>query len=119
MRDIIIPNKGDVAWVSNLGRNMLHTFEVSSMGFKESFLVGKHPNALRFLDKKEDVLLVSCRKQEIICFFNTEKKEVMGISERIIGSPTVLCVIENGKAFLTTRFDEGVLEYHSITAKSL
>ncbi len=112
MRDLVIAPDGHHAWVSNLGRNLVHRFDIERGEITDSILVGRHPNSIRFLDGEGKTLLVSCREDGVVCFVDTEKLEVKGKSVLTGVKPIGLAVVDDG--FLVTNFADGVLEYHSL-----
>lgn len=112
MRDIIISQDDKIAWVSNLGRNMLHRYDAQTIELLDSVLVSKQPNSIRFLDETENIILVSCRKDNIICFIDTKEKKPIGISQQTGKFPTGLAIIKGG--FLVTSFDDSTIELHKV-----
>jgi DNA-binding beta-propeller fold protein YncE len=112
MRDILLAPDGDYAWVSNLGRNLIHQFDIKRGKIINSILVGCHPNAIRFWDKDNKTLLVSCREENAICFVDTKKMKVVGKSAPTGNKPTGLAVVDGG--FLVTNFADDTLEHHQI-----
>jgi DNA-binding beta-propeller fold protein YncE len=111
MRDIIITADGNTAWVSNLGRNMLHKYDARTLELLNSILVPREPNSIRFLDKTEKIILVSCRKDKVVCFVDTKEKRPIGVSQRTGKLPTGLVAVEAG--FLVTSFS-GTIELHKV-----
>ena len=112
MRDILVAPDGRHAWVSNLGRNLVHRFDIKRGEITKSLSVGRHPNSIRFLDESGETLFVSCRKDDVVCFVDTEKLEVVGKSARTGRQPTGLAAVEGG--FLVTNFADGTLEKHRV-----
>jgi len=112
MRDILVSPDGRYAWVSNLGRNLVHRFDIKRGEITDSILVGQHPNSIGFLDREGKTLLVSCREDDVVCFVDTGKLEVVGRSAKTGRKPTGLAIIEGG--FLITNFADGTLEKHRV-----
>lgn len=112
MRDILVAPDGRYAWVSNLGRNLVHRFDIKSGEITDSILVGRHPNSIRFLDEGGKMLLVSCREDDVVCFVDAGKLEVVGKSAETGRKPTGLATVDGG--FLVTNFADGTLEYHRV-----
>lgn len=113
MRDILVAPNGQHAWVSNLGRNLVHRFDIGCGEITDSILVGRHPNSIRFLDKRGKALLVvSCREDDVVCFVDTEKLKVAGRSARTEHKPTGLAVA--GEGLLITNFADNTLKYHRV-----
>lgn len=112
LRDVLIAPSGKSAWVSNLGRNMVHQYNVEEKVISSSVLVGRFPNSIRFLDPAGDILLVSCRKENRVYFVDTKRSEVKGVSEETGKAPTGLAKVKGG--FLVTSFDDASLEYHRV-----
>lgn len=112
MRDLLVAPDGRHAWVSNLGRNLVHRFDIERGETTESILVGRHPNSIRFPDETGKTLLVSCREDNVVCFLDTGKMEVVGKSAPTGAKPTGLAVVDEG--FLVTNFADGTLERHRV-----
>jgi len=107
MRDIIISPDDQTAYISNVGRNLLHAWSIKDQRFVKSISVGKEPNSVTFDDTKKKIL-ISCRKSNAIYIVDTESMKVAGRSEHTGSLPTGLCKIKGG--FLTTGFLSNTLE---------
>jgi len=114
MRDIIYRDGDLYAWVSNLGRNMLHKFDISTGEIVDSFSVGKNPNAIRFLSNRSNIIAVSCRGSNAVCFFDLELEKVVKKSEKTGGVPTGMAIVDGGGGILLTSFNNNSLEYHKL-----
>lgn len=112
MRDILIAPDGRHAWISNLGRNLVHLFDIERGEITDSVSVGRHPNTICFLDETGKTLLASCREDNVVCFVDTKKLEVAGKSAPTGRKPTGLAVVGDG--FLVTNFADGTLEKHRV-----
>ena len=112
MRDVIITADGNIVWVSNLGRNMLHWYDAYTLKLLGSILVPRQPNSIRFLDETEQTILVSCRKDNVVCFIDAKEKRPIGVSQKTGKFPTGLAVVKDG--FLVTSFDSNTIELHSL-----
>jgi YVTN family beta-propeller protein len=112
MRDVLLTRDGRTAWVSNLGRNLLHWYDAETLELCGSISVSRKPNSIRFLDNTESLIAVSCRKDNLICFIDTTQKCVAGVSMRTGADPTGLAAIDNG--LLVTTFADNTLELHRL-----
>ncbi len=112
MRDILVAPNGQHAWVSNLGRNMIHRFDIERGEIVDSVSVGRQANSIRFLDETGEILLVSCRGDDVVCFLDTKEMGVVGKSAKTGKKPTGLAVVDEG--FLVTNFADGTLEKHRV-----
>ncbi|MFH1955356.1 MAG: hypothetical protein ABIJ36_00405 [Patescibacteria group bacterium] len=111
LRDIALdPHNKDIAWVSNLGRNMVHRYSISRKRIEGSVMVGKEPNSIRFLKGRNNTLLVSCRASNTIVVLDTEKQTIVGKSFPTGSMPTGLETFQGG--FLTTGFEGNTLEMY-------
>lgn len=108
LRHIIIDNDSEIAFVSNVGRNMIHSWSIRDRKFINSVLVGKEPNTIDFFDDQHKTLLISCRADDKICLFDTQNQILVGKSETTDKKPTGLATIKDG--FLATSFDSNKLE---------
>lgn len=112
MRDILITRDGKTVWVSNLGRNMVHWYDAKTLELGGSISIPREPNSMRFMTINEHIIGVSCRKDGVICFIDTETKKPIGVSERTKKLPTGLAAIEGG--FIVTNFDDNSMELHKV-----
>ncbi|MEA2020371.1 MAG: beta-propeller fold lactonase family protein [Patescibacteria group bacterium] len=117
MRDVLVTKNGKYAYVSNMGKNMVHKFDLEKKTFTKSTLVGKFPSSIRFLNNKENALLVSCRESNFIYFLDTKRMKIIGHSEKTSKKPTGLAPVPRG--FLCTAFRSNTLEYHKISTNIL
>lgn len=112
MRDILITKDGKTLWVSNLGRNIVHWYDAYTLEIKGSIAIPREPNSMRFMDEKENIIGVSCRKDGVICFIDTITKKPVGISSKTERLPTGLAATKNG--FIVTNFDDNSMELHEV-----
>jgi len=110
MRDILISKDGEKAYISNMGRNLVHIFSVEEKAFTASLVVGKYPNSLSFADEKENKLIVSCRKSNSVYVIDLKDLAVAGRSQVTGEIPTGLASIKGG--FLSTSLENNKLELH-------
>lgn len=111
LRDILIDQENeDLAWISNMGRNLVHQYSLREREFVASFLVGKSPNSLNFLEMDGLKLLVSCRGANVVLILDTKTRTVKGRSEFTGKSPTGLAAIPRG--FLLSGFASHTLELY-------
>ncbi len=111
LRDILISNNNDQIYVSNLGRNMILTYNANDLKLLSEILITREPNSIRFFDNQK-YILASSRKDNIVCVVDVKKNIVIGRSEETGRLPTGLEVIEGG--FLVTNFTEGTMELHRV-----
>lgn len=109
-RDVLLdPHNDNLAWISNLGRNVVHQYLIAERKFASSILVGKSPNSLAFLPESS-FLLVSCRRVNAVMVIDTEHLKVVGRSEFTGEAPTGLAAVPQG--FLVTGFVSNTLELY-------
>ncbi len=114
MRDILFTPDGSAVWVSNLGRNMLLKYDAYTLELQESILIPREPNSMSFLDSTGKIIIVSARRDEIVCFVDTQEKRPIGVSQQTGKLPTGLAAIANG--FLVTNFTDSTIELHKVKA---
>jgi len=113
-RDVVIdPSNGNIAWISNMGRNMVQRYNVAKRSIEKSILVGREPNSIRFMKSDPRILLVSCRASNGVVALNTETGELIGKSALTGSFPTGLECTKEG--FLVTGFDSNSLELYTPT----
>lgn len=110
MRHVLITSDGKAAIISNLGRNLIHFWNIKNKSFEESISVGKSPNSIDFLDKKH--IIISCRDSSYVYIVDINLKKVVGRSQKTGAEPTGLCKTDSG--FLVTNFKDSTMELHSI-----
>jgi len=110
LRDILLHPKCGQAYVSNLGRNEVCVFDQKANTFVTSILVGRQPNALSFLDRDGETLLISCRADNIVLLVNTKSLKVVGRSSITGALPTGLATVTGG--FFITCFKDNTIEYY-------
>ena len=110
MRHILITEDDKTAIVSNLGRNMIHIWDIEKRKFKNSILVGKSPNSIYWLDSNQ--IAVSCRESSFVYIVDLNENKVIGKSQKTGKEPTGLCEIKGG--FLVTCFESNTIELHKI-----
>ena len=110
MRHVLVTNDGKTAIVSNLGRNLVHFWDIEKRKFLDSVSVGKSPNSIDLLEN--DLLAVSCRDSASVYILNAQTHQVIGRSPTTGKEPTGLCAIPNG--FLVTCFGDNTIEMHRI-----
>lgn len=108
MRDVLISPDDKLAYVSNMGRNLVLVWDLENREFITGMMVGKFPNTLCFANDTGELLLVSCRESNAICIIDTKSLSVVSRSENTGSSPTGLCPISGG--FLVTGFATNTLE---------
>lgn len=111
MRHVLIDKDGDRAIVSNLGRNLVHVWDIDDKKFLHSIPVGKSPNSIDFWG--DDQLVVSCRDSSVVYFLNLKTYTVTGRSQKTGKEPTGLCATQEG--FLVTCFKDNKIELHKVT----
>lgn len=111
LRHVLITPDGKYALISNLGRNLVHFWDIAKKQFETSVSVGKSPNTISFL--KNELLAVSCRDSGYVYFVDLKSKKVIGRSEHTGEEPTGLC--EANDDFLVTCFKTNTLELHRLT----
>ncbi len=112
MRDIIIDRNDEYAYLTNLGRSLIHVYHISRRKIVDSILVGKYPNSIVFFDSSEKNLLVSCRESNTVCLVDIDTRIVEGCTEPIIKKSTGLTTTPGG--FLVTNFADNYLELYNI-----
>ncbi|KKQ95624.1 MAG: hypothetical protein UV74_C0013G0272 [Candidatus Woesebacteria bacterium GW2011_GWB1_43_14] len=111
MRHIIIDERGEYAYVSNLGRNLLLQYSTDTLKNTKKIAVGKSPNSIDFLGNNE--IIVSCRGSSCVYLVDIDKEKVQGRSQYTGKEPTGLCRVSNS-SFLVTCFGDNTLEFHQI-----
>ncbi len=112
MRDIMLDTDNLCAWVSNLGRNMLHQYDPYTLSIRDSILVCREPNSMRFFNP--NTIIVSARKDDCVCFVDIQQKKPVGVSVKTGKLPTGLATIPNG--FLVTNFEDSTIELHVVSS---
>lgn len=110
MRHVLITSDAKTAIISNLGRNLLHFWNIENRTFEKSILVGKSPNSIDFISS--DKVAVSCRDSSYVYLVDTNFRKVVGRSQKTGAEPTGLCKV--GSGFLVTNFKENSMELYSI-----
>ncbi len=110
MRHVLITQDAKTAIISNLGRNLLHFWNIDKKIFEESISVGKSPNSIDFLTP--DKVAVSCRDSSYVYIVDTNSRKVIGRSQKTGSEPTGLCQVKSG--FLVTNFKENSLDLYSV-----
>lgn len=110
MRHVLITNNGKVAIISNLGRNLVHLWDIKKRQFLNSISVGKSPNSMDILEN--ELIAVSCRDSASVYIVKTQTQQVIGRSVTTGKEPTGLCAIPKG--FLVTCFGKNTIELHHI-----
>jgi len=113
MRDIVIDSNNEYAYISNLGRNLIHIYHIPTRNIIDSILVGRHPNSITFFDSSKKKLLVSCRASNAVCLLDIDNRKVEGCGEPNIKKSTGLSAFPGG--FLVTSFAENFLELYKVT----
>jgi len=116
MRDIIIDSDDQFAYISNLGRNLIHIYHIPSRSIIDSILVGERPNSIKFFDSTEKNLLVSCRESNAVCLLDIKSRKVEGCTEPEIKKSTGLSNYPGG--FLVTSFKEALLSIYKTNNNS-
>ena len=112
-RDIVLdPNDKDTAWVSNLGRNLVHRYSIGKKRIVDSVMVGREPNSIRFSKEDSTLLLVSCRASNAIVVVDTRTRKLVGKSSPTGNLPTGLETFKGG--FLATGMSSNTLERYII-----
>lgn len=116
MRDVIIdPANNEYAYISNLGRNLIHIYHIPTRNIIDSILVGEHPNSIAFFDSfKKKKMIISCRESNAVCLLDVDTRKVEGCTEPKIKKSTGLHSFPGG--FLVTHFAENLLELYKITS---
>lgn len=112
LRDILISRDGNKIYISNLGRNMIITYNSNDLTVISNTLITREPNSIRFFDS-EKYILASSRKDNIICVIDLENNKVIGRSEETDELPTGLEIVDSG--FLVTNFNSNTMELHRFT----
>lgn len=110
MRHVLITSDAKTAIISNLGRNLLHFWNIENRTFEKSISVGKSPNSIDFISS--DKVAVSCRDSSYVYLVDTNFRKVVGRSQKTGAEPTGLC--KAGSGFLVTNFKENLMELYSI-----
>ncbi|MDO8728911.1 MAG: hypothetical protein Q7K26_03355 [bacterium] len=112
MRDILFSPDKKTVCVSNLGRNMVHWYDAQTLELIESLSTPRQPNSMRFMKILTPTIGVSCRKDNLIFFFDEGTKKPIGVSAKTEKLPTGLTAVENG--FIVTNFDNNSIELHRV-----
>ncbi len=75
MRHVVYSKSKDKAFVSNMGRNLVHSVNLETYNIEKSFPVGTFPNTIK-LSEDERYLAVSCRKSNLVCILNTSSGQI-------------------------------------------
>ncbi|MCL5970048.1 MAG: YncE family protein [Patescibacteria group bacterium] len=110
MRDILVDSEDRYAYVSNMGRNLVHIYDILSRKIVNSISVGKYPSSIAFLNTTQKKLLVSCRESNTVCQIDLVTKKVEGHCGFNVQKSTGLVSIPKG--FLVTNFKENYLEIY-------
>lgn len=78
MRHVVIDKSKDFAFVSNLGRNLIHKVNLKEREIKESYPCGIHPNTI-VLSEDGKYLAVSCRESNIACVLDANTGRIITI----------------------------------------
>lgn len=111
MRHVLISKDNQTAVISNLGRNLLHFWNIENRTFENNIPVGKSPNSIDFIDST-DLIAVSCRDSSYVYLVDSKLRKVVGRSSMTGAEPTGLCGLNS--RFLVTCFKDNTLELHSI-----
>lgn len=71
MRHVVIDDSRNVAFVSNMGRNLIHKVDLKTKQIIKSFPVATLPNTIAISEDKK-YLAVSCRGSDLVCVLNTD-----------------------------------------------
>lgn len=115
MRHVLITDRGKTAIISNLGRNLIHFWNIEKRKFFDSVSVGKSPNSIDLLEN--GLLAISCRDSASVYLLNAQTHQVIGRSPATGKEPTGLCAILNG--FLVTCFGDNTVEMHRLLSRDL
>lgn len=113
MRDILLSQDMKTAFVSNLGRNMVHWYDAEKLELVGSLPTPRQPNSMRFMKTPTPIIGVSCRKDNLVFFFNAVTKKPIGVSAKTEKLPTGLTALEDGN-FIVTNFDGNSIELHKV-----
>lgn len=113
MRDVLLGPDSRTLFVSNLGRNLVHWYESETLELKGSLSIPRNPNSMRVMRSGSNLIGVSCRKDNLVFFFDSETKKPVGISSRTEKLPTGLAAVDDG--FLVTNFDSSSIELHKFS----
>jgi hypothetical protein len=103
MRHILIDKNNKYAYISNLGLNLLHIYNIEKKEIKKSIVVGINPNTIVFADKEKTKILISCRGNSKSILFDIVTEKIIGTVDSVVPSSTGLCRLDD-KNFLTTDF---------------
>lgn len=78
MRHVAIENRGKYAFVSNLGRSLIHKVDLKKKEIVKSYPCGTHPNTI-VLSEDDKYLAVSCRQSNIVCILDTRSGRIQSI----------------------------------------
>jgi len=111
MRHILVTSDGERAVISNLGRNLIHVWDITKREFVKSIRVGKSPNSICWF-KNENQVAVSCRDSSCVYLVDLKLGKAVGRSVKTGKEPTGLCEVEDG--FLVTSFGRNTLQLHKL-----
>lgn len=106
MRHVVI-NKEDTAFVSNMGRSLIHKVDIDKKKIVESFPCATHPNTIVLSDDQK-YLAVACRESNVVCLLKTEDGRIESIVDTG-PSPTGLDFFKDRDGFyrlFVTNFDD-------------
>lgn len=112
MRDILLSPNKKVVCVSNLGRNLVHWYDAQTLELIESLSTPRQPNSMRLMKMPSPIIGVSCRKDNLVFFFDAITKKPVGVSAKTEKLPTGLTAVEDG--FIVTNFDNNSIELHQV-----
>lgn len=110
LRDILISPNQEIAFVSNMGLNMVNVWSLKDRRFLNSVRVGKFPNSIAFAVPNANILLVSCRESNAVCFVDTERLEPIAKVLTAGNKPTGLSPTSEG--FAVTCFESDTIELY-------
>jgi len=70
MRHVVLDNTRNQAFVSNMGRNLIHRVDIESKKITESYPVASSPNTI-ILSNDNKYLAVSCRESNMVCVLDS------------------------------------------------
>lgn len=112
MRDILSCTDKKTVCVSNLGRNMVHWYDAQTLELIGSLSTPRQPNSMRFMKTPTPIIGVSCRRDNLVFFFDESTKKPIGVSAKTERLPTGLAAVEDG--FIVTNFDNNSIELHQV-----
>ncbi len=115
-RHLLIDDEKQLAYISNLGRNLVHIWSLPKRKFIDNLPVGKSPNSITFVDDEKKVLAVSCRGSNSVYFLDVKDRKTIGVSERTGDKPTGLCSLPGGEIAVTCFDDKTLSRYKMATS---